>query len=247
MTTNLESMNPLIDESTRSPADGYSDQSIYRAIANTIFEQRLPPGTKLPEDTLGEIFAVSRTVVRKALYRLSSEKLVDIRPNRGARVARPSVEEARQVFESRRVVEAALVEAAMARMTDERRERLARLVNKDHAAHQESTRRRWIRYSGAFHLEVAEIAGNQVLKGFLKELIGRTSLIIGLYEPMRQTFCTYDEHEVLLEAFAGQDTQAAVAAMVEHLNACEQRLGLDQRNTEIDLREIFADRDGALA
>lgn len=240
MTRNRTFHNPLLDEDAAASLERNSDQGIYRAIANAIFEQRLPSGTKLPEDNLGDIFSVSRTVVRKALYRLSSEKLVDIRPNRGAMVACPSVEEARDVFQSRRVIEAASVEAAMDRISREHHDRLARLVQKDQTAHQDSTRRRRIRYSGAFHLEIAEIAGNQVLKGFLKELIGRTSLIIGLYEPVQHSICTYDEHEGLIDALTGSDKQAAVTAMVDHLTACEQRLGLEQRNREIDLREIFS-------
>jgi len=247
MTSNRKPRNPLLDEEATAAVDRHTDQGIYRAIANAIFEQRLPSETKLPEDSLGDIFSVSRTVVRKALYRLASEKLVDMRPNRGARVASPSIEEARDVFHSRRVIEAATTEAAMTRMSDERYERLERLVSKEHTAHQDQTRRRWIRYSGAFHLEVAEIGGNQVLKAFLKELIGRTSLIIGLYEPMQQAVCTSDEHEVLLRAFAGGDAQAAVAAMVNHLNVCEQRLGLEKRNRNIDLHEIFAAGDDVLA
>jgi len=244
MIQTAESQNPLLEPDV--PAEGNtrrSDQDIYRTIANAIFEQRLPSGTKLPEDNLGDIFAVSRTVVRKALFRLASEKLVDIRPNRGAMVASPSVDEARDVFQSRRIIEAASVEAAMQRMTVEGRERLARLVNKDHAAHKDSSRRHWIRYSGAFHLEIADIAGNQVLKAFLKELIGRTSLIIGLYEPMQRTVCTYDEHEVLLEAMLGDDIALGVKTMVDHLIDCERRLGLEQRDREIDLRDIFAVTD----
>jgi len=241
MTKNRDLRNPLLDDDPApASSERHSDQGIYRVIANAIFEQRLPSGTKLPEDSLGDIFSVSRTVVRKVLFRLASEKLVDIRPNRGAMVASPSVEEARDVFQSRRVIEAASVESAMGRMTREHHERLARLVEKDHAAHQDHARRNWIRYSGAFHLEIAEIAGNQVLKAFLKELIGRTSLIIGLYEPMQRTVCTYDEHTVLLDALTGKDIKAGVTAMVEHLNACEQRLGLEQRNREIDLHEIFS-------
>ncbi|MES1926648.1 GntR family transcriptional regulator [Salinisphaera sp. T31B1] len=244
MNQSLKSDNPLLEPDVAAP-DGArrSDQDIYRAIANAIFEQRLPSGTKLPEDNLGDIFAVSRTVVRKALFRLASEKLVDIRPNRGAMVASPSVEEARDVFQARRIIEAASVEAAMKRMTPDSRERLARLVHKDHAAHQERSRRHWIRYSGAFHLEIAEIAGNQVLKAFLKELIGRTSLIIGLYEPMQRTVCTYDEHEVLLEAMTGDDIALGVKTMVDHLTECEERLGLERRDREIDLRDIFAAGD----
>lgn len=217
-----------------------SDESIYQAVAAAIFEQRLPPGTKLPEDSLGEIFAVSRTVVRKALFRLASEKVVEIRPNRGAMVASPSVDEAHDVFEARRVVESASMAAAMRAMTPSRLKRLSALVDKDHAAHRRDDRREWIRYSGAFHLEIADIAGNQVLKAFLKELIGRTSLIIGLYEPPQHTVCTFNEHAALLEAMERGDANAAVAAMTEHLGACEHRLGLDERNRAVDLKTVFA-------
>lgn len=57
-----------------------SDLVIYESIAAAIFEQRLPPSTKLTEETLGAIFGVSRTIVRNALLRLAHDKIVEIRP-----------------------------------------------------------------------------------------------------------------------------------------------------------------------
>src|ERR1700712_3347789 len=84
-----------------------SDLAIYQRIAAAIFEQRLPPGTKLTEDKLGGIFGVSRTIVRNALLRLAHERIVEVRPNRSAVVASPTREEAQHVFEARRIVEAA--------------------------------------------------------------------------------------------------------------------------------------------
>jgi DNA-binding GntR family transcriptional regulator len=52
-----------------------SDLSIYQRIAAAIFEQRLPPGTKLTEDTLGGIFGVSRTIIRNALRELAADEI----------------------------------------------------------------------------------------------------------------------------------------------------------------------------
>lgn len=221
----------------------HGDRVIHRAISDAIFEQRLPPGTKLAEDTLGDIFAVSRTVVRKALFQLVSDKLVEMRPNRGAVVAKPGVDEARDVFQARRVIEAACVAAAVPRLTDIDRAALADLIEQDRAAHDSHSRQIAIRLSGDFHLKIAEIAGNAVLAGYLRELIGRTSLIIGLYEPVRSTVCTFEEHADLLVAITGDDVEAAQRAMTTHLSTCEQRLGLDRRSGDIDLREIFADHN----
>jgi DNA-binding GntR family transcriptional regulator len=83
--------------------------AIGERIADAISSHRLQPGTKLGEEALGEIFGVSRTKVRQALFQLSAEKLVTLIPGRGAFVAQPSVSEAKGVFEARRVVEAAIV------------------------------------------------------------------------------------------------------------------------------------------
>ena len=74
---------------------------IYKALWHAIIEQALQPGTKLPEDAIGEKFGASRTIVRAALARLAAEGLVELRRNRGAAVATPSWNEARDIFDVR--------------------------------------------------------------------------------------------------------------------------------------------------
>src|SRR6266404_6828982 len=74
---------------------------IYRALRHAIIEQALEPGAKLPEDAIGERFGASRTIVRSALTRLAAEGLVELRRNRGAAVATPSWNEARDIFDIR--------------------------------------------------------------------------------------------------------------------------------------------------
>jgi DNA-binding GntR family transcriptional regulator len=74
---------------------------IYRALRLAIIEQALEPGAKLPEDAIGERFGASRTIVRSALGRLAAEGLVELRRNRGAAVATPAWEDARDTFDVR--------------------------------------------------------------------------------------------------------------------------------------------------
>ena len=97
---------------------GSQDDIVYAHIFDAILEQRLAPGTKLSEETLGDIFGVSRTIIRRALSRLTYEQVVQLRPNRGAVVASPSVDEARQVFAARRIIERAVTELAAEHATD---------------------------------------------------------------------------------------------------------------------------------
>src|SRR5882757_10697894 len=72
-----------------------------KALRQAIIEQALPPGTKLPEDELGARFGMSRTLVRAALALLQSEGLVDAHPRRTATTARPTLDEAKDVFGGR--------------------------------------------------------------------------------------------------------------------------------------------------
>src|SRR5512136_3024662 len=62
---------------------GRSEEGIYERLVAAIFEHRLPPGTKLGEESLAAIFGVTRARVRAVLPRLAHEGLVTLEPNRG--------------------------------------------------------------------------------------------------------------------------------------------------------------------
>ena len=96
-------------------ASAWTEEGIYQRMVQTIRNQQLHPGTKLGEDRLASAFGVSRTRIRPVLARLASEQVVTLTPNRGATVARPTEQEAREVFEVRRLIEPTLVAAFMAR------------------------------------------------------------------------------------------------------------------------------------
>src|SRR5260370_33927824 len=71
------------------------DDEVYGRIYAAIAGQELPPGTRLREDQIRQIFGVSRARIRKVFSRLAVAGLVSIDPNRGASVAKPSSREAR--------------------------------------------------------------------------------------------------------------------------------------------------------
>ncbi|AWN15064.1 GntR family transcriptional regulator [Salinisphaera sp. LB1] len=218
------------------------DQKIRRDIANAIFDQRMPPGTKLSEARLGELYEVSRTVVRKALFRLASDKLVDMRPNRGAVVSQPTVGEAREVFEARRLIESAMLEQSVAAMTSANHQRLRELVATDVAAHDSRDRQRMIRASGDFHRGLAAMSGNTVLCGFLDQLIGRTSLIIAMYQRHTSAACSHHAHSELIKVIERGDISGAQHTMRRHLHDCENELDLAESPAENELAQMLGAR-----
>ena len=94
MKANLKVIRPAAKAAPRrdDEAAGNATQRIVDAITTAIVERRLMPGTKLAEQRLADIFAVSRTLVRQALNQLSRDHLVTLEPARGAFVAQPSVD-----------------------------------------------------------------------------------------------------------------------------------------------------------
>jgi len=160
---------------------GAAEDAIYEKLLTAIFEHRLPPGTKLGEDRLAGIFGVSRARIRSVLPRLAHEGVVRLEPNRGAFVAKPSVAEARDVFETRRILEPAIAQKLA--LDRSRRSDLAPL--RQHVAAEARARasgdtRAVVRLSGEFHVLLAERSGNEVLAKTMRELASLTCLIIAL-------------------------------------------------------------------
>lgn len=234
----------MTDASALSETTDRSSE-IAEAIVRAIVEQRLPPGTRLGEDDLGATFGVSRTIVRAALRMLARDQVVTIRPNRGATVASPSVEEARQVFHARRVVEAALIREAAAACKAADVQALRGHIRAEGEALARGDRSAAIRLSGDFHLRIAQMSGQDVLTGFLRELISRSALVIALYGTTRASSCGTHEHEALLEALSRRDADTAVALMASHLEHVEHDLDLARATrSSPDLAAVLTGRRG---
>jgi DNA-binding GntR family transcriptional regulator len=219
---------------------GTQDDRVYAHIFEAILEQRLAPGTKLSEEALGEIFDVSRTIIRRALSRLGHEGVVLLRPNRGAVVASPSVEDARQVFLARRLVERAITELAVQHASAEELAELRQMVNDERDSFARGDRGAGIRLSGEFHLKLAEAARNTPLISFQRSLVSQTSLIIAQYESGNRSHCSYDEHTQLIDAIEARDAVLAVELMMHHMDHIDDKLNLDPDNASDDLHAVFS-------
>ncbi|MDZ5698027.1 GntR family transcriptional regulator [Chelativorans sp. M5D2P16] len=216
-------------------------EAIYERIWSAIAERNLRPGTRLKEEQLAEIFAVSRARVRSALAALERDGLVKLVPNRGAFVAEPTIEEARDVFFARSTIEGRLVERLCANAGTEAIDRLKAYVAEERAAAERRDRAAAIRLSGGFHLLIAELAGSPYLFEVLRDLVSRTSLITAMYQPQSEQDCGPDEHEEIVAMIGRGDAEAAKRAMDHHLNHIEHQLNLEQSDERPrQLREILS-------
>ncbi|MCV0438239.1 MAG: GntR family transcriptional regulator [Hydrogenophaga sp.] len=222
------------------------DSAIYERVVSAILDHRLPPGTKLVEDRLASAFGVSRTLIRPVLVRLANEQVVTLTPNRGATIAQPSEQEAREVFEVRRLIESRLVERFVGRATREDIQLLTQCIRDEEAAREAGDMRRAIRLSGDFHLHIAERAGQQTMGRILREMVSRTSLILMAYSSSHAlarrdaTACGCEEHRALLAAIKLRDAREAARLMREHLDRLEAQLDFAPPTGQTpDLERLF--------
>lgn len=218
-----------------------SAEEIAQDIGTAIVDKRLPPGTRLREEALGRVYGVSRTKIRAALLTLSRDKLIQIVPDKGAFVSKPSVQEAREVFAVRRVLEAEVVRifVAGAKPRDyallEQHVRIERSTLEPRTAG--SAREKLL---GDFHVVLAECAGNATLAELVREMVARSSLIAMLYQSTNDPHCSTDEHGELLRICRRGDAAAAVACMDEHLRRVEASLHLGAGTPERQLDLVKA-------
>lgn len=219
-----------------APAVPPSDDEIHQRLIDAIVDQRLLPGTKLVEDKLGQAFGVSRTRIRQVLIRLAQEQVVTLQPNKGASIAEPGVQEAREVFEARRVVEAVLVRHFIERAQPADLRALAACIDAEEAARKAGDVSTALRQSGRFHLLLAEATGHRTFDAFLRKLVSRTSLILMSFAPGStgaptglRGGCRCEDHRGLLTALRGARSgkmavDTAVQRMTEHLDHLEAGL-----------------------
>lgn len=213
----------------RAQSNLTATERIVESITAAIVERRLMPGTKLAEQKIADIFRVSRTLVRQALNQLSRHKLVTLEPARGAFVARPSAEEARQVFEVRQLLESAMIRRLAAGISDAQVTVLRMHLRDERTALDRTDVAGRTRLLADFHVVLARMLGNDALAELVHDLLSRCSLISLMYQSADSAGHSFEEHVAIVDALARRDVRAAVRLMEQHLVNVERNLQLDPR------------------
>ena len=212
-----------------------STHHIVESLTKAIVEHRLHPGAKLAEQKLADHFGVSRTLVRQAFFQLSQNRLIKMEPARGAFVAAPSVEEAKQVFSVRRMLESEMTRAFVRQVTPAKIKALREHIAQEKLAVANQDVPGRTELLGDFHVRMAELMGNEVLAEMLRELISRCSLITLMYQSTHAAEHSNEEHVAIVKAMAAKDEALAVRLMHEHLAHVEENLTFDRKLPANDL------------
>ena len=202
-----------------------SEDDVLRQIEQAVIDHRLPPGTKLKEIQLAEVFGVKRGTIRKVLARLAHSRLVDQLPNRGATVAKPSVKEGRDLFATRRTIERANLGILCKQISKEEIQQLRKMLDQEQKAYLKHDSRQALSLSVDFHRQLARMANNSVMEEYLDDIIRRTPLVILTHLGSdSENRCRNQEHETIVDAIENGDTRKAGKIMDQHLLHIENQI-----------------------
>ena len=207
----------------RLPIASVVDQ-VYLAIHDRIMDGTLQRGGRIHQEDLADELGVSRTPVREALRRLAAEGLVEMRTNRGARVADVGRGDMNAAYEARLVVEPGAARLAAQPRAAQPLARMRAAVTAQRRAIPNV--RRSFEANRAFHLALVEASGNPFLLQ-LSERLWVTRIGEAIYERQSETpermGLDADEHEQILLAIESGNGRRAESLTRRHLTDAMQR------------------------
>ncbi|MCF4007709.1 GntR family transcriptional regulator [Corynebacterium uropygiale] len=195
----------------------------YRYLTTHILVDPSVQGSFLSEQAIADDLGISRTPVREAIRALASEGLVEHIPHRGTRIPSISREQILDLMELRgllekhttlKVIERGVASSVADRLsvTLEQQRRLLDSPGHEHVIE-------FIRLDQEFHARIMEAAGNHEISAVYEKLRVRQRIIgaQALYTPHRWRE-VIREHADIVDALRANDSQAALRAVVHHLD-----------------------------
>jgi DNA-binding GntR family transcriptional regulator len=210
-------------DSTSAPSRRLADvahrtaqERVEEVLRQAILRGELSPGEPLVLADLSADLGVSRTPIREAMRALSSEGLVDLDSFRSAAVHTPTLEEAREIYDLRLLLDPVAVRRAVERITPEELE-TAQAIHETMLETDDLGE--WVDANREFHRVLQQAARSQRLSTIIDSLRNSAAMqvALSLKAESSQIAQANADHEKILQAFRNRDVEAAVRLTEDHL------------------------------
>ncbi len=210
------------------------------ALRRAILDRSLEPGARLPAESIGAGFGMSRTLAREVLLRLEGIGLVELRPKRGAIVARPDFSDVNDVFDVRQILEEKSLLLVYEKWSPSIERELERHVKAEKAAAKKSDNNKSIQLAEEFHIKLGQMCGNKILAQYLEEVVNRCSLMLSIYGRPYASECSIPEHERILDYLKKGNPSGALKVMQDHILELQNCTEPEAETTKQTLDQIIS-------
>lgn len=194
-------------------AKSSSAQKVYDYVREKIVSKALFPGNRIVEEDLADELHTSRTTVRNGIALLNYNGLVEVIPNYGTFVTKPTLEDMEQAYAVRTLLEEEAIRLAVPRITEVALARMERNLAEQRLLTQNYSMAKYVDLNSAFHQEIVQAAGNAYLEKYLRELYNKSAVLLTFYDTSISNINSLCSHEQMYLALKNRDVAAAVEAL----------------------------------
>jgi DNA-binding GntR family transcriptional regulator len=194
-----------------------SVKSICDYVKEQIVSKSLFPGNRIAEEELARAMDTSRTTVRSAITRLSYEGFVEMVPNCGAFVAKPTLSDIKQAYVVRTALEVQAVRLAADHINTASLVKLHKNLEAQRALQNQFAMGEYAYLNREFHWEIVKAAGNPYIEKYLNEILNKMVIYLIFYDSSVNNSKSLVSHQEILEAIEKHDARAAEEAVVEDI------------------------------
>jgi DNA-binding GntR family transcriptional regulator len=195
-------------------------QPTYQYLFDMIMSGQLKPGERIPELKISQEFGISRTPVRDAMRQLANEGLIEIYPNRFAKVAEYDFDNIRNIGVMRIALDSMAIKLAALFGSQADFLKLRQIAVACNEAAKAGAYAKRLQFDSDFHMELAAISKNDLLYKFHKELYARVQFIILHHpNPVENESRHLRQHVEIADALLRHDPEEARALITDHLTS----------------------------
>lgn len=196
-------------------------------IRKKIINGEIKHNFKLSTRQLSEELRISRTPVREAIRRLESEGLIELLPRKGFMVKEYTIDEIKEIYEVRRVLEIKAINLACKNITNGEIVKIEEIIQKlKRMIQNEKENILCIKeLNDEFHFAVYQASRNKILCQIIRNLWLRISgLLIMTFSIHYRGEETLQEHEIIVRALKGRNQEVCEVVLKRHMKSAERRL-----------------------
>ena len=207
-----------------------AEEQAYRYIKELIINKKLLPNQQIVEMDVAEESGLSRTSIRSAIRRLHYEGLAVLRPNKGAIVVSPSINEIQDIYACKRLLETEAIRLAASRITEPTLKRMEALLEMEPATFHAKDFNAFLNLNTEFHMLIAQASGNSCYVKYIKELLTKSNVLLIFYDDFMVTTLeesdAHREHLSIYEALRAHDEERCVNEMLAHSDTTYETLSI---------------------
>lgn len=199
-------------------------EQIYEQLKANIIEATYQQGEVLTEAELAKTYKVSKTPIREALNRLSTEGFIEILPHKGYIIKGISFNDLQHLFQFRCILEVAAVELAVNHATGEELKQLESMAIKEFFIDNEESYRRYSELNYDFHVFLAQVSHNPLLAASLSNVLNQLRRVLLPDLKNIQVKEIIKSHLEIVHAIKMQEKETVIRLIKQHIKDSQHRI-----------------------